>query len=321
MTRDFPWGRLSALFSQRGNDMVRIKKGRAISGWLIVDKPAGITSTSVVNKVKWAFAAQKAGHAGTLDPAATGVLAVALGEATKTVPYITDALKCYRFTVRFGASTSTDDAEGAVLETRTARPSDAEIEAALAAFRGDIQQVPPQFSAVKVDGERAYDLARGGEAMDLAARDLWVDSLTLIARPDPDHAELEMICGKGGYVRSIARDLGQVLGCLGHVLVLRRVWSGPFDAEQGVSLAQIDALARTAELDALLLPLEIGLADLPELPATPEGAARLRNGNPGMVMSSDAQYGDEAWASYQGKPVAVGIYKAGELHPSRVFNL
>ncbi len=301
--------------------MARTKKGRPISGWLIVDKPAGITSTSVVNKVKWAFAAQKAGHAGTLDPAATGVLAVALGEATKTVPYITDALKCYRFTVRFGASTTTDDAEGTVIDTRAARPLDSEIEAALTAFRGDIRQVPPQFSAVKVEGARAYDLAREGEVMDLAPRDLWVDSLTLTARPDPDHAELEMVCGKGGYVRSVARDLGLALGCLGHVLTLRRVWSGPFDAEHGVSLAQIDALAHTPELDTLLLPLEMGLADLPELPATPEGAARLRNGNAGMVIASSAQYGDEAWASYQGRPVAVGIYKAGELHPSRVFNL
>ncbi len=301
--------------------MARTKKGRPISGWLIVDKPAGITSTSVVNKVKWAFSAQKAGHAGTLDPAATGVLAVALGEATKTVPYITDALKCYRFTVRFGASTTTDDAEGTVIDTRAARPLDSEIEAALTAFRGDIRQVPPQFSAVKVEGARAYDLAREGEVMDLAPRDLWVDSLTLTARPDPDHAELEMVCGKGGYVRSIARDLGLALGCLGHVLTLRRVWSGPFDAEHGVSLAQIDALAHTPELDTLLLPLEMGLADLQELPATPEGAARLRNGNAGMVIASSAQYGDEAWASYQGKPVAVGIYKAGELHPSRVFNL
>ena len=301
--------------------MARIKKGRAVSGWIVIDKPAGITSTAVVNKVKWAFEAQKAGHAGTLDPAATGLLAVALGEATKTVPYITDALKCYRFTVRFGAATTTDDAEGAMIDTSSARPTDADIEQALAAFRGNIQQVPPQFSAVKVDGERAYDLAREGEALDLAARDLWVESLLLIDRPDADHAELEMVCGKGGYVRSIARDLGQRLGCLGHVRVLRRVWSGPFDVDQAVSLAQIDALARTPALDALLLPLETGLADLPELPATPEGAARLRNGNAGMVIASFAEYGAEAWASYQGKPVAVGIYKAGELHPNRVFNL
>ena len=300
--------------------MARGKKGRAVSGWLVVDKPAGITSTAVVNKVKWAMDAQKAGHAGTLDPAATGVLAIALGEATKTVPYVTDALKCYRFMVNLGAATTTDDAEGSVISVSAARPSDGEIEAALAAFRGDIQQVPPQFSAVKVDGERAYDLAREGEAMDLAARPLWVERLVVLSRPSADQAELEMVCGKGGYVRSIARDLGAALGCLGHVAWLRREWSGPFTAAEGISLEQIDALAKTAELDRFLKPLELGLADLPELPCTPEGAARLKNGNPGMVLASSVGYGDEAWASYQGRAVAVGIYKSGELHPSRVFN-
>ena len=301
--------------------MARGKKGRVVNGWLVVDKPASVGSTTVVNKVKWAFGAQKAGHAGTLDPAATGVLAVALGEATKTVPYIADALKCYRFRVTLGAATTTDDAEGDVVERCDARPTDAAIEAALVGFRGDILQIPPQFSAVKVDGERAYDLAREGEVMDLAARPLWVDSLIMLGRPDADHVDLEMVCGKGGYVRSIARDLGRVLGCLGHVAWLRREWSGPFNAAQGVSLEDIDRLAKSDEIDALLLPLELGLHDLPELPCTPEGAARLKNGNPGMVLTSTAQYGDEAWASYQGRAVAVGVYKAGELHPSRVFNL
>jgi tRNA pseudouridine55 synthase len=297
------------------------KKGREVNGWVVIDKPAGITSTAVVNKVRWAFDAKKAGHAGTLDPAATGVLAVALGEATKTVPYIQDALKCYRFAVRLGVATNTDDAEGEVIATSPLRPSDADITAALGAFRGDIRQVPPQFSAVKVDGERAYALARAGEEMDLAARDLWVESLQMTARPDPDTVELEMVCGKGGYVRAIARDLGAKLGCLGHVLWLRREWSGPFEASRGVPLDAVERLARTDGLDAFLLPLEVGLADLPELPTTPEGAARLRNGNPGMVIASDARYGDEAWASWQGRAVAVGIYKAGELHPIRVFNV
>ncbi|ABN77872.1 tRNA pseudouridine(55) synthase TruB [Cereibacter sphaeroides] len=301
--------------------MGRTRKGRAISGWLVVDKPAGMTSTAVVNKVRWALEAQKAGHAGTLDPDATGVLAVALGEATKTVPYITDALKCYRFMVRLGLSTRTDDASGEVIATSEARPTDAEIAAALAAFRGEIQQVPPQFSAVKVEGERAYDLARDGERLDLAARPLWVESLEILSRPDADHVELEMVCGKGGYVRSIARDLGEALGCYGHVAWLRRTWSGPFEAEDGISVATIDELARSEALLSLVLPLAKGLADLPELPATPEGAARLRCGNPGMVIASDVEFGEEAWASYQGQPVAVGIYKSGELHPSRVFNL
>lgn len=296
------------------------RKGREVSGWLVVDKPAGITSTAVVNKVRWAFGAQKAGHAGTLDPAATGVLAVALGEATKTVPYITDALKCYRFTVAFGAATTTDDAEGEVIESSALRPTEAEIAAALPAFRGEIMQVPPQFSAVKVAGERAYDLAREGERLDLAPRPLWVESLELVARPDADHAEFEMVCGKGGYVRSIARDLGRALGCLGHVARLRRTWSGPFDAAEGVDLDLIDRLAKSEALDAYLKPLELGLADLPEAKATAEGAARLRNGNPGMVIASGIEFGEEAWASFEGRALAVGRYMGGELHPARVFN-
>jgi tRNA pseudouridine55 synthase len=300
--------------------MGRTRKGRDISGWLVVDKPAGLTSTAVVNKVKWAFDAKKAGHAGTLDPDATGVLAVALGEATKTVPYITDALKAYTFTVRLGQSTNTDDAEGEILKTSDARPGDAQIKDALGQFIGDITQVPPQFSAVKIDGQRAYKLARDGEDLELAARPLWVDELIMTDRPDADHVTLEMTCGKGGYVRSIARDLGEALGCFGHVRELRRIWSGPFDATDGISLEQINELAKQPDLDTYLRPLEEGLQDLPQVSATPEGAVRMRNGNPGMVMASDVEYGDECWASLDGKAVAVGRYKAGELHPSRVFN-
>ena len=295
------------------------KKGRDISGWLIVDKPAGMTSTSVVNKVRWALAAKKAGHAGTLDPEATGVLAVALGEATKTVPFITDALKAYRFTVRLGQRTNTDDAEGEVIASSDARPSDDEIKEALHRFVGEIQQVPPQFSAVKIDGERAYKRARDGETMEIEPRPLWVEELVMTGRPDADHVELEMTCGKGGYVRSIARDLGEALGCHGHVLKLRRIWSGPFEAEDGITIEQVDALAKSPELDAKLLPLEVGLAELPELKCTAEGAARLRNGNPGMVIPGEVDYGDEAWASFEGRAVAVGVFKGGELHPNRVF--
>ena len=297
------------------------RKGRDVSGWLVIDKPAGPTSTAVVNKVRWALGARKAGHAGTLDPDATGVLAVALGEATKTVPYVTDALKAYAFTVRLGQATNTDDAEGEVIAQSDTRPDDARIKAALGAFVGDIMQVPPQFSAVKIDGQRAYKLAREGEDLEIAARPLWVEELVMTDRPDADHVTLEMTCGKGGYVRAIARDLGAALGCLGHVISLRREWSGPFECSDGVTLDRVEELARTDALDALLLPLAVGLAELSELKATPEGAARLKNGNPGMVIASDVEYGDEAWASYQGQPVAVGVYKSGELYPSRVFNL
>lgn len=297
------------------------RKGRDISGWLVVDKPAGISSNAVVNKVRWAFNAKKAGHAGTLDPEATGVLAIALGEATKTVPYITDALKAYRFSVRLGQATNTDDGEGEVTETSDLRPSDDDIRAALSQFTGDIMQVPPKFSAVKIDGERAYKRARDDEDFEIAARPLYVESLEFVERTDDDHVLLEMVCGKGGYVRAIARDLGAALGCFGHVQWLRRIWSGPFDAEDGISIETLDELAKQPELDDHLFPLEQGLVDLSELVATDQGAVRLKNGNPGMVLASNVEYGDEAWASYQGQAVAVGVYRAGELHPARVFNL
>ena len=299
--------------------MARRKKGRDISGWIVVDKPAGLTSTAVVNKLRWAFEAKKAGHAGTLDPAATGVLAVALGEATKTVPYVTDALKAYAFTVRFGQATNTDDAEGEVIASSDTRPEEAQIAAALPAFIGEIMQVPPRYSAVKIDGERAYALARAGEEAEIAARPLFVESLHLTSRPDADHAAFEMICGKGGYVRAIARDLGEALGCYGHVTKLRRLWSGPFDLEDAVTLDEIEDEARTPALDARLLPLEIGLEALPEARCSEIEAARLRNGNPGRVLATEAEYGDIAWASCGGKAVAIGTYRAGELHPSRVI--
>ncbi|WEF24580.1 tRNA pseudouridine(55) synthase TruB [Paracoccus sp. S3-43] len=294
------------------------KKGRDINGWLIVDKPAGVGSTAVVAKVRWALDAKKAGHAGTLDPDATGVLAVALGEATKTVATITDALKCYDFTVTWGAETTTDDASGEVLRRSEARPDRAAIQAALPAFTGQIMQVPPAFSAVKVDGLRAYDLAREGEELDLAARPLWVDSLSLL---DCDHntARFQMVCGKGGYVRSIARDLGRTLGCLGHVAHLRRIWSGPFDASEAVPFDRIDREAQDW-LDGQLLPLEVALADLPMLRATPEGAVRIRNGNPGQVTGT-AEWGDLVWVADAKGPVCIGRYQGGTVQPERVFNL
>ncbi len=246
---------------------------------------------------------------------------MALGEATKTVPYITDDLKCYEFTVRLGQATNTDDTEGEVIATSEARPSDDEIKAALGQFVGDIQQVPPKFSAVKIDGQRAYKLARDGEDVEIAARPLWVESLVMLEREDADHVTLELICGKGGYVRSIARDLGAALGCYGHVRELRRVWSGPFDVADGIGLEEIDAKAKTPDLDPYIRPLEVALGDLPEVKCTPEGAVRLKNGNPGMVIAHNVDYGEECWASFEGTPVAIGTFKAGELHPSRVFVL
>ncbi|AUH33224.1 tRNA pseudouridine(55) synthase TruB [Paracoccus tegillarcae] len=294
------------------------KKGRDISGWLVVDKPAGVTSTSVVGKVRWALDAKKAGHAGTLDPDATGVLAVALGEATKTVPYITDALKAYDFTVNWGAETDTDDASGQVVKRSDMRPTVDQIRDALTGFTGDIMQVPPAYSAVKVDGERAYDLARGGEQLELAARPLWVEELSL-ENSKADTAQLHMVCGKGGYVRSIARDLGRELGSLGHVAHLRRVWSGPFDADQGVDFEKIDREAQDW-LEAQLLPLEIALGDMPALRATTEGAVRIRNGNPGQVTGT-AEFGETVWVGDPAGPICIGRYMGGLVHPDRVFNL
>lgn len=294
------------------------KKGRDLSGWLIIDKPAGMTSTAVVNKVKWAFDAKKAGHAGTLDPAATGLLAVAFGEATKTIPYVTDALKAYRFTMRLGAATNTDDAEGEVIETSDMRPETAEIETALANYRGQIEQVPPQFSAVKIDGERAYKRARDGEESDLAARPLWVEALELVAH-NGDDLTLDLTCGKGGYVRAIARDLGRDLGCLGHVLNLRRLWSGPFDLDDAVDLETITAEAKSPELDRFLLPLELGLQDLPEMRCSAAEVGRLANGNAVSVHGEAPEFGDTVWVSHEGQALAVGVYRAGQVQPIRVL--
>ncbi|WP_136653210.1 tRNA pseudouridine(55) synthase TruB [Paracoccus aeridis] len=291
------------------------KKGRDVSGWLIVDKPAGVGSTDVVGRVRWALDAKKAGHAGTLDPDATGLLAVALGEATKTVPYLTDALKAYDFTVAWGAETSTDDVSGEVLRTSDVRPDAAAVEAALARFRGDIMQVPPSVSAVKVDGARAYDLAREGETVELQARPLWVEELELLEARE-DGADLHMVCGKGGYVRAIARDLGRALGTFGHVVGLRRVWSGPFDVEQAVPFDRIDR-ASIDDLDAALLPVESAL-ELPQVQATDAGAARIMNGNPGQVIGH-AEFGTEVWVSHEGRAIGIGRYMGGEVHPSRVF--
>jgi tRNA pseudouridine55 synthase len=301
--------------------MARRGRGRPVHGWMVLDKPAGISSAAAVAKAKWALEAAKAGHAGTLDPAATGLLAIAFGEATKTVPFVTDARKAYRFTVRWGASTTTDDAEGAVVATSAVRPDPEAIRAALPAFTGEIMQVPPQVSAVKVDGERAYTRARAGEALDLAARPLTVERLELVAAADPDTASFELVCGKGGYVRSLARDLGARLGCLGHVQSLRRLWSGPFRLDEAVDWDTLEAEARTPALAARLLPVRAALGGLPELACPPAAAARLLNGNPAALPGARLPEGATAWASLGDAPVAVGVWRGGALHPSRVFAL
>jgi len=298
--------------------MGRTRKGRNISGWLIIDKPNGMTSSAVVNRVRWAFNAKKAGHAGTLDPEATGLLAIALGEATKTIPYITDAEKAYEFSIELGIATNTDDAEGEVVATCAKRPTNAEISKKLEDFIGETMQVPPKFSAVKINGERAYNLARAGEEVKISARPLFVSELTLIDRPSVNTAVLKMTCGKGGYVRAVARDLGQALGCYAHVTKLRRMWSGPFELEHSVTLESIEPFAKTLDIDKYLRPLEDGLADLPKGTTNMEGATKLQNGNPAICFT-DAEFGDEIWVSYEGKALAIGQFRSGEIHPNRVI--
>jgi tRNA pseudouridine55 synthase len=303
--------------------MNRKRRGKPINGWLIIDKPAGMTSTAVVNRVKRLTDAAKAGHGGTLDPLATGVLPIALGEATKTVMYVMDAAKRYRFIVRFGASTTTDDSEGEVLEAREERPSDAEIEALLQDFTGTILQRPPDFAAVKIAGERAYDIARRGDVVDLPEREVRFDEIVLIERPDADHAVFEAACGKGAYIRALARDMGERLGCRGHVTALRRLAVGPFTAEAAVTL---DALVEITEHDSLpqaLVSVSTALADIPALAVTEPQAARLRSGHPirispRLVMGETVE-GGTIKVLNDGDLVALGRLQDGELAPLRVF--
>ena len=257
----------------------RKPRGRPLDGWLIIDKPPGLTSTDVVNRVRRIFDAQKAGHGGTLDPLATGVLPIAFGAATKTVPYVMDGTKLYRFTLRFGESRDTDDADGQVTATTDVRPSDDQVRAALPQFRGLIMQVPPIFSAVKVAGERAYDMAREGRAPVLDPRPARVDRFDLIERPDPDHAVFEVASGKGVYMRSLARDLAQACGSLGHIAALRRVRVGPFTEQQAIPLDKLRAADDTAPASPdLLLPVATALADIPALALTEAEAGDLRHG-------------------------------------------
>jgi tRNA pseudouridine55 synthase len=289
-----------------------------VHGWLILDKPIGMTSTQAVAKVRRAFDAAKAGHAGTLDPLATGVLPIAMGEATKVVAMAMDAAKSYRFTVRWGEERDTDDAEGGVAATSDARPMAAEITAALPEFLGDIAQVPPVYSAIKVAGARAYDLAREGQPPELPPRLVRIDHLELIACPDGDHAVMEMRCGKGAYVRSLARDLGRALGCLGHVAELRRTAVGGFSDSDAISLDKLDQFGHKGALDELLLPVEAALADIPALTVTGSEANRLRCGQAIRVPHSVE---GTVYATTDGRPVALARIHAGEVRPVRVFNL
>ena len=315
--------------------MGRKRKGDPVSGWINLDKPVGLGSTSAVSRVRRAFNARKAGHAGTLDPLAGGVLPIALGEATKTVPYMMDADKTYRFTIAWGETTASYDREGAVIDRSDVRPAPEAVAEALKAFVGEISQVPPAFSAIKVDGERAYDLAREGVELDLAPRTVIIHRAEVTDAPDADHLEIEIDCGKGVYVRAIARDLATMLGACGHVSILTRTRVGAFSINQAISLEKLEGLCHTGAGLEILSPVETALDDIPVLAVTTEDAFKLSQGRPIVLLPRQvetlkarlASPDGEGFASrtvlaeHGGVAVAICEMRAGQLSPTRVFNL
>ena len=301
--------------------MGRKPKGDKVDGWLILDKPAGLTSTDCVTRAKRLFNAQKAGHAGTLDPMATGILAIAFGEATKTVPFVMDGRKEYRFTLRFGEARSTEDREGEVTATSEVRPEEAAIAAALPAFLGEIEQMPPVFSALKVDGRRAYDLARAGEAVELKPRKVLIERLEFLGRPDRDHADFVVGCGKGTYIRSLGRDLAVALGTVGHLSMLRRTVAGPFREAAAISLPKLEALGHIPALFGALAPVATALDDIPALAVTEAQADRLRQGQPVLLTRDAPPSGALVRAELGDRLVALVRSDGAALQPVRVFNL
>ncbi|HHZ09264.1 MAG TPA: tRNA pseudouridine(55) synthase TruB [Rhizobiales bacterium] len=312
------------------------KKGRPVSGWLVFDKPVGMGSTEAVSKIKWLFQAEKAGHAGTLDPLASGMLPIALGEATKTVPYVMDGAKIYRFTVAWGEERATDDREGPATRMSEKRPTEAEIRALLPKYTGVIQQTPPQFSAVKIAGERAYDLARDGETVEIPSREVEIGRLDLVEMRGSELTVFEVECGKGTYVRSLARDMGRDLGCYGHVAELRRTEVEPFTPDDLVTLAELEAAADLpkageaqegkaaprsfAALDRLLVETGAALEFLPHVAVGDDAAVKIRLGNPVIVRGRDAPVeAAEACVTARGKLIAIGAIEAGMFKPRRVF--
>ena len=301
--------------------MVSKRKGNNISGWIIIDKPAGITSTGVVSKIKRAFNAKKVGHAGTLDPEATGVLPIALGEATKTIPYIMDEIKSYHFCIKLGEATDTDDATGQIINTSSKRPSDDNISTLLQKYIGFIEQTPPNYSAIKVNGVRAYDLARSGTQLKLKSRSLFVKELKFLKRIDDDHVLLQLTCGKGGYVRSIARDLGKDLKCFAHVKWLKRIWAGPFELENSIALQKLDELQKLSSLKQLLQPIEVGLQNLPFVTCNANDVGHIANGRSITVSAKKIEADKTCWIECSGKALALGTVRDSQFYPSRVLNI
>jgi tRNA pseudouridine55 synthase len=291
-------------------------KRAEVNGWVVLDKPVGMTSTHAVARLKRLFNAKKAGHAGTLDPLASGVLPVAFGEATKTVPFVQDGEKAYRFTIQWGAETDSDDADGQIVARSDVRPEINAILTALPHFTGTILQTPPAYSAIKINGERAYDIARDGETPELSPRPVTIHELTM-TEFGADDATFEARCGKGTYVRAIARDLGRVLGCLGHVSALRRTRVGPFSETDAVALTHIE----DASVPDAMRRVEAGLLELPQVVVDRDSAARLRRGQSILLRGRDAPGEGAAYACCGGVVVAIGAIERGELVPGRVFNL
>jgi len=298
-----------------------------VHGWVVLDKPVGMTSTHAVSIVKRLFKARRAGHAGTLDPLASGCLPIALGEATKTVPFVMDGKKLYRFTVQWGEERDTDDAEGRVTETSRNRHDAAAIKALLPRYTGAIMQTPPRYSALKIEGERAYDLARDGETVELAAREVQIDRLELVETPDENTAVFEAECGKGTYVRALARDFGRELGCFGHICELRRLRVGTFGEKTMILLADLEAMcqkaaAGEARLADALLPVETALDDIPALAVSGADAARLQRGQAVLLRGRDAPiFRGTVQVMTEGHLVALAEVDRGEIVPKRVFNL
>jgi tRNA pseudouridine55 synthase len=301
--------------------MSRRKSGDKVDGWVILDKPVGLGSTPAVSRVRRLFGAQKAGHGGTLDPLASGVLPIALGEATKTVPFVMDGRKEYRFTLRFGQARSTEDAEGEVTATSDLRPTDAEIRRALAAFVGEVEQVPPAFSALKIEGKRAYDLARAGQPVALKPRRVLIERLELLGRPDADHADFVVSCGKGTYIRSLGRDLALSLGTVGYLSALRRTAVGPFREEAAISLPKLEALGHIPALLGALAPVATALDDIPALALTEAQADQLRQGQPVLLTRDAPPFGALLRAEAGSRLVALVRSDGASLQPVRVFNL
>ena len=302
------------------------KRGKPVHGWVVFDKPLGMSSTQGVGKIRWLFDAQKAGHGGTLDPLATGLLPIALGEATKTVQWAMDGRKKYEFRIKWGAETETDDLEGKISAQSAARPTQSRIASILNGFIGEITQVPPMYSALKIDGARAYDLARAGERPEMKPRQVLIEELRLIDGSNPDHADFEVVCGKGTYIRALARDMGRTLGCLGHLSMLRRTQVGPFTTNDMISLETLEELSHKPDRDealrGVLRSIETVLDGIPALAVMDGQATQLRQGQPVLLRGANAPINCEAvLVTHEGRPLGICEIAQGSLKTRRLFNL